>query len=191
MPPDPKQVLDQFCIVCERVWMDHALYMSVCETDQRTMDLCNSIAPMFFEDITGILVGHQIQSFCRITDPARSNGKPNLTTNYVLQELSWPDNVHLQLTEANKRLNSFRQYIVPARNKRTAHVDLEAQINQAGDLGGFPEGADKQFLQDLQSFVDIAYGHLHDDAPRPIDVAMSTDTHELFKALERSAAVGA
>ncbi len=186
-PSDPKQVLDEFCVVCERAWMDYELYRSLCETDQRTMDMCNSIAPRFFEDIARILIEHQIQQFCKITDPAKSGGKPNLTTNYVLQELAWPDGVRLKLAEVNQRLDKFRQCIVPARNKRTAHVDLVAQIHQVEDLGSFPQGAEKEFLRDLQTFVDIAYGHLHNGAPRPIDVAMSTDTHQLFKALEMSA----
>jgi hypothetical protein len=53
-------------------------------------------------------------------------------------------------------------------------------------LGKFVKGADKQFLQDLQTFVNIAYGHVHDGAPRPIDVAMSTDTHQMVRALEKS-----
>jgi hypothetical protein len=49
-----------------------------------------------------------------------------------------------------------------------------------------PKGADTQFLQDLQTFINIAYGHFHDGDHWPIAVAMSTDTHQLIRALEKS-----
>lgn len=49
-------------------------------------------------------------------------------------------------------------------------------------MGGFPEGADRQFVRDLQEFVDIALGdHVS------LHVAMSDDVHLLIRALEKSA----
>ena len=65
-------------------------------------------------------------------------------------------------------------------------MDLPAQIEQWDNLGRFPRGAEVKFLQDLQTFIDIAYGHLHNGSCRPIVVAMSTDTHLLVRALEKS-----
>jgi hypothetical protein len=67
-----EQILDEFCTICEQVWMDHELYVSLCEADQDTMDLCNSIAPMFFADLTRILIEHQFLQFSKVTDPART-----------------------------------------------------------------------------------------------------------------------
>jgi hypothetical protein len=81
---------------------------------------------------------------------------------------------------------AFRQLIEPARSKRIAHVDLPAQIEQSGNLGAFPEGAEIQFLQDLQDFINIAYGHFHNGDHHPIAATMSTDTHQLVRALEKS-----
>jgi hypothetical protein len=81
---------------------------------------------------------------------------------------------------------SFRQMIEPAQSKRIAHMDLPAQIEQWDSLGSFPRGAEVQFLLDLQSFIDIAYGHFNEGGYRPIAVAMSTDTHQLVRALEKS-----
>jgi hypothetical protein len=183
---DPTKVLDEFCTICERVWMDHELYISVCETDQRTLDLLRSVAPLYFNDINRILIEHQLLQFSKITDPAKTRDDANLTTNYILEEFDWPTEVREKLRAVNERLMAFRKYIDRARSKRVAHVDLTAQVERPEILGGFPEGADKQFLQDLQLFVDIAYRHLHNGEPCPIDVAMATDTHRLVKALEKS-----
>jgi hypothetical protein len=184
--PDPKTVLDEFCTICESVWMDHDLYLSICEADQRTLDLFCSIAPKYFHDINRILIEHQLLQFTKITDPAKTRNDANLTTNYVLEELDWPDDVRRKLRVVNERLLAFRKHIGRARSKRVAHVDLAAQVEQTQILGEFPEDADKEFLRDLQEFINIAYGHLHNGEPRPIDVAMATDTDRLVKALEKS-----
>lgn len=183
---DPKAIIDEFSILCEHVWMDYCLYMSLTDTDQSTFDLCKSIAPLFFDALDRVLYERRDIQFCRITDPAKTGKRANLTTNYILEELPWPDAVAQQLREINNRLRVFRQYIEPGRSKRIVHVDFSAQTERLGNLGAFPTGADKQFLQDLQAFVNVAYGHYHDGAPHPINVAMSTDTHQLHRALGKS-----
>jgi hypothetical protein len=183
---DPKVIIDEFCTICEQAWIDYNLYLSVVETEQRNLHLYTSIAPMFFEDINRILIVHLNVQFSKLTDRANIGKNANLTTNYIVKELFWPDNVRENLRQINDRLMAFRKHIEPARSNRTVHIDLSAQINRVETLGAFPKGAEKQFLQDLQMFVNIAYGHFHDGASRPIDVAMSTDTHQLVRALEKS-----
>lgn len=191
MMSDPKAIIDEFCTICESVWTDYDLYRSLCETDQCETDrcifkLCSSIAPKFFDDLNRILIEYLFLQFSKITDPANPGKNSNLTTNFVVEKIDWPDYVRQKLQDVNARLMAFRRYIEPARSKRVAHVDLSARFKRLEDLGNFPKGADRQFLQDLQTFVNIAYGHFHDGAPRPIDVAMSTDTHQLVRALEKS-----
>ena len=91
-----------------------------------------------------------------------------------------------KLRDVNDRMQAFRKRIEPARSKRIAHVDLPAQLERWDNLGAFPEGAEKQFLQDLQDFIDIAYGHFHAGRDRPIVAAMNTDSHQLIRALGKS-----
>jgi hypothetical protein len=166
--------------------MDYNLYMSLFETDQQTASLYDSVAPLCFHDLNEILIDYLILQFSKITDPANTGKKSNLTTNYILEKLVWPDDIRQKLCEVNQCLRAFRQGIEPARSRRVVHIDLPAQIEQLENLGEFPKDADKQFLQDLQTFVNIAYGHFHNGACRPIDVAMSTDTYQLVRALEKS-----
>jgi hypothetical protein len=182
---DPKVVVEQFCVLSERVWMDHDLYCSLRETDARDLQLYDRIAPLFFRDVNDILIDHLFVAFVKLTDPAHTGKHANLTANFIVEELDWPDEVRAKLSDANAKLMDFRKTIEGARNKRLAHVDLAAQLNQLTALGGFAAGADRKFLEDLQAFVDIAHGHLF-DAPRPIHPAGATDTHQLLRALRKS-----
>lgn len=186
LPPDPAAIIEEFCIICTSARNDYDLYRSLFESDQRTRVLFASIAPLCFGDMRRIMAENLFLQFSKITDPAATGNKTNLTTNFILERISWPDPVAKRLRAVNDRLNVFRQYIEPARSKRIAHVDLSAQVERLDNLGRFPEGADVQFLQDLQMFINIAYGHFHDGGHRPIAVALSTDTHQLVRALDKA-----
>jgi transcriptional regulator with XRE-family HTH domain len=186
---DPKEIIDEFCVIFEEVWSDYCLYRSLIETDKMSYDLCMSIAPNFFGDFNRIIRAHMVVQHCKITDPARTGRKPNLTTNYILEELPWPDSIIERLRDVNDRINRFRRHIEPARSKRIVHVDFSAQTARMDDMGSFPVGADGQFFEDLQIFINIAYGHHHNGKSRSIiDVPNPTDTHRLIGALEKSVA---
>jgi DNA-binding transcriptional regulator YiaG len=183
---EPKAIVEEFCTLCTSIRSDFDLYRSLFETDRRSLNLYTAIAPLCFGDLSRVLSEHLFLQFSKITDPAKMGNKFNLTTNYIVEEILWPDEVGRKLREVNERLKSFRQYIEPARSKRIAHVDLSAQVERWGNLGAFPKGADTEFLLDLQSFVNIAFGHFNGGQGRPIAITMSTDTHQLVKALEKS-----
>jgi len=186
MMANPKAVIDEFCTICEAVSTDYDLYVSLFERDQQTLDLFTKTAPKCFTDLNRILIDHLILQFSKISDPANTGENANLTTNYILKEITWPQDVGEKLGEVNRRLETFHDYIKAARNKRVAHTDFGAQVEQLEALGAFPKGADNQFLRDLQEFVNVAYGHFNGGARRSIDGSMSTDTHQLIRALQKS-----
>jgi hypothetical protein len=72
---------------------------------------------MFFADVCRLLRDSLYMQFCRITDPAGKGSRTNLTTNYLLQEISWPPDIKKKLEAVNARLMQFRPYIEPARSK--------------------------------------------------------------------------
>ncbi len=183
---DTVAIIEAFCVICTSARNDYDLYRSLFESDHRVLDLYTSVAPLCFRDLSRILKENLYIQFCKITDPSKSRKKSNLTSIYLLDEIPWPDEVRQKLREVNDRLQAFRAHIEPARSKRIAHVDLSAQVERWSNLGGFPEGAEIRFLQDLQTFINIAYGHFHSGSHRPIAVAMSTDSHQLIRALEKS-----
>lgn len=160
---------------------DDKLYWHLFEQDEHHLRLYDEIAPLAFHDLSAIIGEHLLLQFAKITDRAKTGRHPNLTTNYILEMLAWPEDVRAKLGKVNCRLMAFRAYIEEARSKRIAHIDLRAQMKRLERMGGFPQGADRQFLRDLQEFVDIAYGdHLS------LHVAMSDDVYLLIRALEKS-----
>jgi hypothetical protein len=92
---------------------------------------------------------------CRITDPAGSGSKANLTTNYILQSLQWPAEVQQRLAHFNALLITFRAKVEPARSKRVAHTDLHSQLNRLDAMVHFDKGEDAQFL--AISIADAGY----------------------------------
>jgi hypothetical protein len=93
MAHDPKEVLRSFLPTCERLWMDHQLYYQLFETNARTLALYEATAQMTFVDLNHILISHLIIGVCQITDPAKTMGHENLTTNFIIKKLSWPNDV--------------------------------------------------------------------------------------------------
>jgi AbiU2 len=98
---DPKIVLNEFYNLCVEARCDYDLYRSLFEEDAKQTELCVNYAPYFFNDINRIIIRTLVLHFCKLTDPARSGSKMNITTNYILQMQSWPTDVQERLTEFN------------------------------------------------------------------------------------------
>jgi hypothetical protein len=175
---DPKELLIAFWNQCARLQMDHDLFHALFMNEQRQIELFQQAAPMFFGDVHRVLRDSFFIQACRITDPAGSGSRTNLTTNYRLQEIYWPSDTKKQLEAVNARLMQFRACIEPARSKRLAHADLRAELDEV-TLGEFSEGADRQ------AFLTIAHHHLG-LTPISLSVGMSHDVHALVRALVKS-----
>jgi hypothetical protein len=93
-----------------------------------------------------------------------------------------------RLTGVNSRLMAFSDHFTEFRNKRGAHLDLNASTDQCHVLGSFPKGEDTAFFRDLEEFLHIAMGHLSPDDHVSLEIAMSDDVDGLVKAIERSVA---
>jgi hypothetical protein len=181
---DPKELLTAFWNQCARLQMDHDLFHALFMNEQRQIELFQQAAPMFFGDVHRVLRDSFFIQACRITDPAGSGSRTNLTTNYLLQEIYWPSDTKKQLEAVNARLMQFRACIEPARSKRLAHADLRAELDEV-TLGEFAAGADRQFLKDLEAFLTIAHDHLG-ETPGSLSIGMSHDVHALVRALVKS-----
>lgn len=174
----------EFCKLCAHVSFVYNLYRSLFVSDASRLELYKAIAPFCFGAINDFMVEYVRLQFSKITDPVNTGKHFNLTTNYILQKLDWPEEIRQKLEQINARLMSFREYIEPERSKRIAHIDRDAQLIRQS-LGGFPEGADQQFLEDLQEFVTTANLYLNPEDHRSITV-QDSDTFKLVRALEKS-----
>jgi hypothetical protein len=157
---EPKAVVEEFAKLCSETTTLYNLYWHLYEMDAKRLELYDQTAPLTLRDLNHVLIRSVLLEFAKLTDKAKTMGHPNLTSNYIVEEVPWPDEVRARLAVVNERLMEFRKYIESARSKRIAHTDLTAQMDKIADLGKFPKGAERKFLRDLQVFVDIAYGHL-------------------------------
>jgi hypothetical protein len=172
---DPGRVLNEFYNLCVEARCDFDLYRSMFENDPKKTTLCVDYAPYFFNDFGRILTRFLVLHVCRLTDPAGSGSKSNLTTNYILGNLAWPSAVQVNLRQYNDQLMVFRAKVEPARSRRIAHTDLHSQMNRLGAMGTFTKGEDAKFFADLQSFFDVAYRHVFVASAPPIAIGSSTD----------------
>ncbi|MGB6177164.1 MAG: hypothetical protein WBF43_12705 [Methylocella sp.] len=182
--PNSRATAAEFCKLCAQVSFVYNLYRSLFVSDASRLELYKAIAPFCFGAINDFLVEYVLLQFSKITDPVNTGKHFNLTTNYILQKLDWPEEIRQKLEQINARLISFRKYIEPERSKRIAHIDRDAQL-KGQSLGGFPEGTDLQFLEDLQEFVAIANRYFNPGVHVSITVP-GNDTFKLIRALEKS-----
>jgi hypothetical protein len=183
---DPKNVLNDFYNLCVEARCDFDLYRSMYEENPANTALCVDYAPYFFNDFNRIITRMLVLHICRITDPAGSGSKTNLTTNYISQNLPWRPDVKQRLENLNNRLMAFRAKLEPARSKRIAHTDLHSQLNRPDAMGRFDKGEDARFFLDLQSFYDVAYRHVFNGSAPPIAVGGSIDTYKVIRAVKKA-----
>ena len=136
----PNEILSGFWDQCARLQIDYDLFCALFMSGQKQLDLFQQVAPMFFLDLHRLLRDSLFIQFCRINDPPGLGSRTNLSTNYLLQEISWPPAVKKKLDAVNTRLMRFRPHIEPARSKRLAHADVRAELDQV-TLGKFRKGS--------------------------------------------------
>lgn len=178
---DPKDILRRFWDQCVRLREDYDLFGALFMSGPGRTILLQQTAPGFFHNIHRSLRDSIVLQFCRVTERGK-RGK--LTTNSLLHMIPWPPAIRQQLEAVNARLMKFRQYVEPARNKRVAHAELRAELDQV-TLGKYPTGDDDQFMRDLEEFLTLAHEHLV-GTPVSLSVSTSRDVQALVRVLVKS-----
>jgi hypothetical protein len=175
------EVLQEFAEICWQLNIEHDLFCSLFDRGPSQAELLQRTAPFLFGDVYAVMRNQLFLGFCRITDPAGSGRRTNLTTNFIVEQLLWSPEVRAKLAEVNGRLMEFRRFVEPARSRRIAHMDLRAQM-QKETLGVFPPRADEEFFTDFAEFLNVAFQETT-GAPLSLSVGGSSDTHQLVRAL--------
>jgi hypothetical protein len=129
------------------------------------------VAPRFFADLAQVFGEFAISSACRVTDPWLDKfGNKNLTVKFFTNILGRFVALHAQLLLLQARIEEHRDRIENARNKLTAHADLDTI------LSGEPIGAATwpqwhQFWEDLGEFVSLVHENV-EGSPFDIRAAM-------------------
>ncbi len=179
-----QEIVKRFCDQCVMLRVAYNEYCILYETGEDRLDLLDKIARHFFHDLQGILIDYIFLNICKLTDPAHCGQGDNLTIKYVLERIEPDIQNKLGLNELSERIHRFRDYVVDARRKLIAHLDVDTILSNK-TLGAFPKSANEKFWADLQEFVDRIHRH-YLDGPFPLDAVNMYNAEDLVQALKKS-----
>ena len=116
-------------------WNEHRALFG---TNKERVDFLNEAAPAFFASLQSTLWDDVLLHLCRLTDPEKSAGKPNLTLQRLPALISNPSlrkNVEDLLEQAKEKTAFAREW----RNRRLAHREFPAGITE--DLESLTPGS--------------------------------------------------
>lgn len=128
----PKAVQDIFEPMKEEITWLHVrwiIYKQLFESSAQRIDLLNECASVFFWIIQGVLIDEVQLGLGKLTDPANTAGKDNLSF-CQLQEVievhdqNFADNIKTKLAELLSKVKEIRTH----RDKRLAHLDLRTAM---------------------------------------------------------------
>jgi hypothetical protein len=133
------------------------VYRQLFGTSEARINLLNDFAPDFFQIVHDVLINDVFLTMSRITDPAVTFKKENLTlarlTNMIKslghQELT--DDIEIQVRTATEQCKPFREL----RNRTIAHKDLGTALNYHPDpLPGVSREMVEEALKSLRQYMD-------------------------------------
>ncbi|MBW2035147.1 MAG: hypothetical protein JRI94_16490 [Deltaproteobacteria bacterium] len=149
-------------------------------------DLLIKAASTFFNDIAEIMQRDWILQVCKLVDPAVTKRKGTVLENISIDLInSQLENEGLMCQEISCISDALIEYgkkIVPARNKRLAHLDRDHQISR-NVLGATTEEELEVFLENIQKYCD-AVGRAIGLGPLDFtDSSCPGDVHDLLRVL--------
>lgn len=161
-------------------------YHKLFETGEATTKLLSKVAPLFFTDLNIILIEYCWLQICKLSDPASSFGRDNLTINYLNKKLLSAGLITSEIIDYTKKIETYRGFINTGQNRLVSHLDEETVLT-----GGFVDEhsyADvEKFLCHLQKYVD-AVGEVVGVGPLDFSgTAGPGDVTELLMKLKRLA----
>jgi hypothetical protein len=152
-----------------RLFADHCVHIRsvfeyarriFAESTKAEQSAMESVAPRFFEDLAQVFAEFVITSACRVTDPwVDSRGQTNLVVGHFTKALGRIEPLHRQLIVLQASMEEHRDRIENARNKLTAHADLET-IKGGEPLGTATWPQWYQSWKDLGDFVSLVHEHV-------------------------------
>ncbi len=183
-----RTMVKKFCNFVAELKAIHHIGRELFE-DDKARALMEQTAKQFFLDINKILNRHFLLEVAKITDAPDSTCRryENFTVANILQSIDWPSGVYEDLQRLNESLNTFRDYIIDARNKLLAHYDKETFLSGIV-LGGFTEGEDEKLMEALEKMANVLHKACFGTISGNISVTMPGDVLDLKSALRRAIA---
>ena len=181
-----KEVFNTFRV--ESVWL-----RSIYDTTQALFssgtditDLLQRCAAHFFADLNHILIEYWVLVVARITDPAKTMGRENVTAKLILEMLDKLGLLTAEIQSESDGLHRYRAILNDARNRVVSHADKETFLNPA--LLGIHAPHDIiEFLAHLQKFNDLV-GEALEEGPLDFQSTYGPgDVFDLLRVLKNAA----
>jgi AbiU2 len=171
------QIVDEFWQICNAAyecWLGHR---GLFDDNANLEQLGGSHCAAFLAHLSIVTQRDTLQQIAKLHDPAKQFGQNNLSIAYVVDNGLWDRETRMRLSVLKGKLDAFAELLRQARNKIIAHNDVAARLLRPA-LGGFPDGADIEYFNNLQAFVDIVAGE-----PRPFNDLVRNDARVFVEAL--------
>lgn len=130
-------------------------FQKLYEADVATLQLLSAVAEAFFRDLNRWLVELYIMKVARLTDPAATGAKENLSAERLVNDLKEADCAFAEIEALLKKLQTYRSsHIDLPRHKVVAHADREL-LRNPNPLGEHTPREFEDFLENLQRFCDL------------------------------------
>jgi len=132
-------------------------HLALFDNNPRNTEFLESVIKDEWMRLRDISHEYSLLQIVKLHDPAVMNGNNTLGIDYVFACRGWSDSMRPRLTALIKELDNFaNSKLRGVRNKVLSHNDLATILDEA-TLGEFAEGADKQYFEALQEFVNIVH----------------------------------
>ena len=171
----------------EAIWLRQIVNTFNCLFDSgpETERILKESACLFFGDLNTMMREYTILLVCRLTGPAQSFGKANLSTQRFTMLMRDRECLTSEIECLDARLREYGELLKPARDKIIAHSDLEVHVNSTA-LGAHGEEVVVEFLEDLQEYFD-AVGNVIDVGPLDFRYTPGTgDVIDLVRKLKKA-----
>ena len=120
-------------------------------------ELLIKAAGQFFNDIAEILNRDWILQVCKLMDPpvaiVKGGERETISIALINLRLEEAGILNAEIKELSKEILAYGQKLIPARNKRIAHLDKEYAFSEEV-LGGTSEQELADFLTNMQRYCD-------------------------------------
>ena len=140
----------------ECVWIQSCFntFYTLFESGAEALTVLDQSAPAFFRDINLILQEHFMLQVCRVTDPASSNGRENLTIKNLNLALESEGLLSPEIARHSERIHAYRAFVVDGRNQIISHAD-KAKILSRTESESHAKSDVEDFFDALYCYVDL------------------------------------
>lgn len=149
-------VVVEFCKLCGwayEAWLNHR---ELFDKNPRMGELQKSWAGDALARLSVVSQEYALLQVVKLHDRAVVSGNVTLGIDYIINYGGWSDSVRTKLDGLANELNAFASPLRDVRNKSLSHNDL-ATIVAGATLGAFADGADDQYFNVLQEFVNTVH----------------------------------